>query len=105
MHIQQIPLDTAPLGRPLLGADRDEDQHAVLKRGWTVTLQSQQTRLTVQLMDSFEDGCYLGQIIDVEGWQDPDEEDAILIGAYLRFSEEHIFAILRTTGRGGRREA
>ncbi len=103
MEIQLIPLDIAPLGRGPLRTDREDDQRASLKRGWSVTLQSRQTRICVQVIDSFDDGCYLGQVIDVEGWQDPDDEDAIHLGAYLRFAEEHVFAILPTSGTDQRR--
>ena len=95
MFVHQIQLQTAPIGRGRLELDNDDDR---LEKGWTVTVRFRNTRIQIQVLDSFDDGCYLGQVVDYEGnWEEDELEDGetVQLGCYLRFGEEHVFAVIR----------
>ena len=74
---------------------RDLGFQSGFSKGWIVTLRHNDIRVQAQILDVDEvDLSYMGQVIDLEGSLFT-PFDALQIGCFLRFREEHIFACCR----------
>ena len=91
MYAYQIPLSTRAHGRHIISAESDLPFMTNVSKGCTVTLRAEDVRIMADVIEVDENQSFLGQVTDIDGFQDPTVFEGMRIGSYVRFEEKHIF--------------